>query len=69
MGPPGERGNVSDCLRSQSRERLREEPPRDQERRNRRLVVGEAEQRSEREHEREREYGDRDRLQHYWGEN
>ena len=45
MGRPSERGNASDCLRS----RLREEPPRDRERRDRRLVVGEAERRRIRE--------------------
>ena len=44
MGPPSERGNASDYLRSRSRERLREEPPRDREH-NRRLVVGKAERR------------------------
>ena len=66
MGPPSERGNASDLLRSRSRERLREEPPRDRERRDRRLVVGEAERRRARELERER--GDRDRLRRYGGE-
>ena len=68
MEPLSERGNASDCLRSRSREQLREEP-RHREHRNRRLLVGEAERRRKREHERGRESGDPGCLRCYWGEN
>ena len=68
MGPPSERGTASGCLRSRSRERLREEPPRDRERLERRLP-GEAERRRERERDRERECGDRDLLRRCGNEN
>ena len=59
MAPPSEHGNASDCLQS----RLREEPPRDRERRDRRLVLSEAERRLARQCE--RKCGDRNRLRHY----
>lgn len=68
MGPPRERGNASACLRSRSRERLREEPPRDLERLERRLPCEVERRRGERERDRERECAERDLLRRYGGD-